>query len=462
MPQDPVLLNPDWAAERGPDGGFFPASAPTAPIPVIPGGRDLGSRRDRPTRSRGPQIVAVTAVVLVAVGSGAFVLPRLTGNSPVAQLSPSSSDKTAGTTPGRAAAITPSPSATQAAAGLVLAKKKTLPGDDLPWPDSGQAMVQVAGLGTVGHSGSTRAVPIASVTKVMTAYTVLRDHPLAAGQSGPTITVTALEAAAYPAQKAAGLSLVKVAPAEKITERQALQALLLASGDNMAEILARWDAGSQSAFVQKMNANARRLGMTSTHYADAAGLNAASVSTAKDLLKLAPVAMAETTFAEVVGESTATIPLNKIRNYNYLVGRDGVVGIKTGSTSAAGGCLLFAARHTVSGHTYTIYGALLGIAGSYSTILPNALSASAALISATERGLRKTTLIRAGDAVASMANADGTTTTFTVEHSYSVTGWAGLKYRFSLPAGLRPGQAPTKLTVHTPKKTLSLNLVAQQ
>jgi D-alanyl-D-alanine carboxypeptidase (penicillin-binding protein 5/6) len=392
-------------------------------------------------------------VVLAAVGSGAVVLPRLTGHHADTRLGP-----------------TPNPSATPSAtplssaatvASLILDPKKTLSGADLPWPDSAQSMVQVAGLGVVGHSGGTRPVPIASVTKVMTAYVVLRDHPLRAGRSGPTITVTATEAAAYQRQKAAGQSLVRVAAGEAISERQALQALLLASGDNMADILARWDAGSKSAFVRKMNSNAARLGMTSTHYADPSGLNPASVSTAKDLLKLAPAAMAEPTFAQVVGQSTASIPLNKIKNYNTLLGRYGVIGIKTGSTSAAGGCLLFAARRVVSGHTYTIYGAVLGVDGSRNTILPNALSSSAALIAATERSLRKVTLIKAGDPVATLTNADGTSTTLTVEHSFSVTGSAGLSYRFSLPSGLQPGEAPTTLNVRTPTKKLALTLVPQ-
>jgi D-alanyl-D-alanine carboxypeptidase (penicillin-binding protein 5/6) len=458
MSQDPVLLNPDWAAAIGPgDDGLFPVGAPTAPIPVLqpPIGGRSGSDKARRRRGRMPQIITVTAVVLVAVGSGAVVLPRLlSDDSPTRVAAPPSRE------PAATATVTPTPSSVASTrANLVLDKKMTLPGADLPWPTSGQAMVQVAGLGTVGHSGSARAVPIASVTKVMTAYTVLRDRPLAAGRSGPTITISAAEAAAYTAQKAAGLSLVKVAAGEKITERQALQALLLASGDNLAEILARWDAGSASAFARRMNANAARLGMTSTHYADAAGLNSASVSTAKDLLKLAPAAMAKSTFAEIVGESTATIPLNKIKNYNTLLGRNGVIGIKTGSTTAAGGCLLFAAHRTVSGHTYTIYGAVLGTPGTRNTILGNALSRSAALIAATERSLRKTTLIHSGDPVATLTGADGTTTTFTVEHDFSVTGWAGLTYRFSLPSGMRPGQAPTTLTVHTPTKELSLKLV---
>jgi len=334
---------------------------------------------------------------------------------------------------------------------LAAPAKLTFPGGKpgLPWPASGQAQVQVAGIGMIGHSGGSDPVPIASVTKVMTAYLILRHHPIPAGQEGPTIVITAAEAAAYPQQKARGESLVRVAAGERITERQALEGLMLASGDNMAEILARWDAGSGSSFVRAMNTAATDLGLTSTHYADASGLDAGSVSTARDLLKLAPIAMAEPGFAKIVAESTATIPLNRVKTYNTLLGHDGVIGIKTGSTAAAGGCLLFAAHRTVSGHTYVIYGAVLGTTGTSGTILPRVLAASRRLIVATGDHLHKTTLIPAGTTVASMTTSTGTAAEYTVAKDVTVTGWPGLGYTLSLPAGLTAGQAPTTLTLTT-------------
>jgi D-alanyl-D-alanine carboxypeptidase len=55
------------------------------------------------------------------------------------------------------------------------------------------------GVGTLGHVGSTKPVPIASITKVMTAYVVLKDHPLSAGATGPDIPVTAAVVADYQA-----------------------------------------------------------------------------------------------------------------------------------------------------------------------------------------------------------------------------------------------------------------------
>ena len=99
------------------------------------------------------------------------------------------------------------------------------------------------------------------------------------------------EAAAYPSQARDGDSLVDVDAGEAISERHALEALLLPSADNMAWILARWDAGSHAAFVARMNAAARRLGMTGTRYTDASGLDSSTVSTTADQVRFGMAAM---------------------------------------------------------------------------------------------------------------------------------------------------------------------------
>src|SRR3984957_1132651 len=141
------------------------------------------------------------------------------------------------------------------------------------WPADGVSAAGITGYGVTNGPGATRPVPIASVAKLMTAYVILQDHPLSASGPGPDITVQPSEAAAYPSQVTDGDSVVAIAAGETLTERQALEALLLPSADNMAWILARWDAGSQAAFTAQMNTTARRLGMTDTHYTDPSGLD---------------------------------------------------------------------------------------------------------------------------------------------------------------------------------------------
>ena len=256
------------------------------------------------------------------------------------------------------------------------------------WPAPGVSAADISGLGVVAGPGATRPVAIASVAKVMTAYVVLHDHPLRSGESGPDIAVQPSEAAAYPSQVRDGDSLVPVVAGEILTERQALEALLLPSADNVAWILARWDAGSQAAFVARMNATAHRLGMTSTSYTDPSGLDPSTTSTAADQARLGMAAMRVPALAAIAAMPEAVVPVaGVVRNYNTLLGQDGIVGLKTGSTQAAGGCVLIAAWHTVSGHRTLIVAAAFGQPGTAQTILPNALRAGQNLVLSLDHAL---------------------------------------------------------------------------
>src|ERR1700722_1014723 len=228
------------------------------------------------------------------------------------------------------------------------------------WPAEGVSAAFIGGHGVTDGPGATRPVPIASVAKLMTAYVILQDHPLSGHGSGPAVTVEPSEAAEYPSQVAAGDSLVAVAAGETLTERQALEALLLPSADNMAWILARWDAGGRAAFAARMNAAARSLAMTGTSYTDPSGLDPSTTSTAADQVRLGLAAMGVPALAAITAESTAVVPVaGLVRNTNTLLGRDGIVGLKTGSTQAAGGWLLVAAWPEVKGHRHLIVAATL-------------------------------------------------------------------------------------------------------
>ena len=256
------------------------------------------------------------------------------------------------------------------------------------WPADGVSAADISGIGMTDGLGATRQVPIASVAKLMTAYVILQDHPLSGGGSGPDITVEPSEAAAYPSQARHGDSLVAIAAGEAISERHALEALLLPSADNMAWILARWDAGSQDAFVARMNATARTLGMNGTSYTDPSGLDPSTTSTAADQVRLGMAAMQVPALAAIVAMPTAVVPVaGAIRNTNTLLGQDGIAGLKTGSTQAGGGCLLVAAWQEVGGRETLIVAATFGQPGTAGTILPHALQAGHDLVLALDRAL---------------------------------------------------------------------------
>jgi D-alanyl-D-alanine carboxypeptidase (penicillin-binding protein 5/6) len=232
------------------------------------------------------------------------------------------------------------------------------------WPAYGQAAFIRTGQSEIQAGPNQHEAAIASVAKVMTAYLVLRDHPLRLGQDGPTLTVTDADVADTDRRRGQQESVVSVVAGEQLTERQALQALLLPSANNIAAVLARWDAGSVDRFVARMNVAARSLGMTRTRYTDPSGYDDATVSTAADQVRVADRAMRQEVFASIVATSSATLPVaGVVRNTNALLGHHGFVGVKTGSTDAAGNCFAFRAIRWIGGKRTTITGVVLGQPG---------------------------------------------------------------------------------------------------
>jgi len=232
------------------------------------------------------------------------------------------------------------------------------------WPADGQAAYTETGQSVINAGPAQHPAPIASLAKVMTAYVVLRDHPLPAGEDGPTITLTDDDVGDTDLRRGRGESVVSVAAGEELTERQALLALLLPSANNIAEVLARWDAGSADRFVDRMNAIARSLGMAHTRYTDPSGFDDATVSTAADQVRIALAAMRLPAFAGIVATPSAWLPVAGIvHNTNGLLGHAGFVGVKTGSDDAAGGCFAFRAIRRIDARETAITGVVLGQPG---------------------------------------------------------------------------------------------------
>jgi len=261
-------------------------------------------------------------------------------------------------------------------------------------------------------------VPIASVVKVMTALVVLADHPLAAGAPGPSLVLMAQDAADYQRRLPTGQSLLAVSAGERLSERQALEGLLLPSADNIADVLARWD-GPPATFLAKMNARAHAAGATQSHYTDPSGLDPATVSTAADQVQVARVALRSPVLMEIVGERAAVLPVaGVVRNYNTLLGGStGVFGLKTGSTRAAGGCLVFAARTLVAGRQVVFIGALLGhdVGQPPLTALRSALLLVQAVLGQAQAQVVRVPVLPAGLPVASISTAWGPRTTVQVQ-----------------------------------------------
>ena len=211
--------------------------------------------------------------------------------------------------------------------------------------------------------------PMASITKVMTAFLVIR-----AGHLDRAITVPSAVTGYVRAHNASSAGL---RPGDKLTPRQLLYGLLLPSGADAAYTLAQAYGPGLSAFVARMNATARLLGMKRTHFSNFDGLPYptpySNYSTAANLLVLGRAAMLLPVFRSVVNQRSYRLASGsghhayRWKNLNPLLGRyPGAIGIKTGYTRAAGQCLLFEA--TRNGRS--VIGITLHSPGSISPINP--------------------------------------------------------------------------------------------
>ncbi len=362
--------------------------------------RDRGRHSARSHRRRGRRgIVVLVVFLLLIAAAGAFVAVRLH-------------------------ATDPAPAVTPVLARTVSVSSRSIP---LPWPNAGQGAIAVPAIGIDEASGPEKPAPVASLTKLMTAYVILHDHPLEPGQPGPTITVSQADVDDYDNDTVDDDSNAEVTLGEQITEAQVMGGLLVHSADNYADLLARWDAGSIPAFVAKMNAEAASLGMTQSHFADASGVNPASVSTASDLLKVAAPDMADPAFAGFVKLPSVTLPVaGTISTYTPLLGIQGVLGVKSGYTTEAGGCDVIAVIRSVHGQQVLLLAAVTGQQGGLA--LAQAGLHGLALVDALGPLIGTTQVVPDG-AVAARVTEAGQTVDATTASAVTMLTWPGVTAR---------------------------------
>ncbi|GAA2209448.1 serine hydrolase [Nonomuraea monospora] len=191
-------------------------------------------------------------------------------------------------------------------------------------------------------SGAER-MPVASLTKTMTAYVVLQ-------AAKPTDVVRITRADVAYAEDGGGTT-ADLRPGDRLTVGELLYGLMLPSGADAAHALARTYGPGVQGFVARMNETARSLGMNDTHYLNADGLptpRGDGYSTARDQSVLAAKALRIPLIKQVAGtrrhdlDATGEHRSYDWRNTNRLLGTPGAIGLKTGFTRAAGYCLAFA------------------------------------------------------------------------------------------------------------------------
>ncbi|WBU38568.1 D-alanyl-D-alanine carboxypeptidase family protein [Homoserinibacter sp. YIM 151385] len=246
------------------------------------------------------------------------------------------------------AVVAEQPSATQAAA-------------ELDFPGYGASAIGALDIpGVLAQDGQEKALPIASITKVVTALVALDAKPLGVDEAGPSIEMTAADAALYDRYLAQNGSVVPVAAGLAFTQRELLELTLVKSANNYAGSLAIWSTGSLEAFRSAAAAWLAEHGLENTVVVEPTGLSADNRARASDLVELGRIALRDPVVREIVGTSRLEMhDLGQLRNTNALLGDLGVDGIKTGTLGTAAN-LLFSSTFAVGEEEVTVVGVVLG------------------------------------------------------------------------------------------------------
>lgn len=268
--------------------------------------------------------------------------------------------------------------------------------------------------------------PLASLTKMMTAYIVLKDHPLKEGTEGPRVNITQSDVEEYEKFKKEGQSVAKVVNNESLSERKLVEGMLIPSANNFAYILARWDSGNVENFVRKMNKTASLLGLENTHYVGPAGAKAQNISTALNQFMLAKKVMEIRAFKHIVAMPQTYIPKEGIvYNVDYDLGKDGIEGIKTGTSSRAlGNFIFYAVKHNIH-----MLGVLLGVNGEEP--LMDALKDAKYIIKQFSGELFKRNIVKKDEEVG-LLEINNKKVKLIATKSLSITEYPGLKVSFSI------------------------------
>lgn len=297
--------------------------------------------------------------------------------------------------------------------------------NQLVWPASTQSAVGVVGNDEVLQTSKTqRKLPTASTAKIITCLVILDKKPLAPGQSGATITLTDSDVALYKNYAGQDGSVLPIQAGEKLTELQMLQAIMLPSANNIADSLAIWAYGSLANYSKAANQYLTERHLSSTRVgSDASGLSPDTVSNASDLVKLGKLTMQNPVLAKIVGQPTADgFPIvGTIKNVNFLLGTNGIVGIKTGNSDQAGGVFVSASQTKPNTKSVTLVTTVIG-----SSTLFQAMKESATLISSAQSNFQSVTVAKAGQTVAHYQQPWGGTIAVTTAKPLSLKTWSGL------------------------------------
>ncbi len=289
----------------------------------------------------------------------------------------------------------------------------------LEWPNFGASAIGVVGYPAANRSsGATSALPMASISKIITSLVVLEVKPLATGENGPTITFSRSDAALAAKYIAQNGEVKPMTAGSKMSQLDLMRITLVASANNYAAALAIWAYGSEKKFVAAARVWLDAHSLTSTTLVEPTGISASNISTAKQLVALGQLAMANPVIAAIVDTETLSLAgVGTFDNTNLLLGHDGVEGIKTGTLNGTSN-LLFAARYSFGPHTVTVIGAILG--GSNRASLDRSVSA---LLASARSSFHEVTVASKGEPFATYRTPWSATSTAVATRDATVLVW---------------------------------------
>lgn len=290
----------------------------------------------------------------------------------------------------------------------------------IPWPAASQASVAASGYGLLGTNGDQKPLATASMAKVITALCVLAKQPLNVGQTGPTYTISAGDVAIYNDYVSQYGSVLQVVQGEKLTEYQALEALMLPSANNVADSLVRWVFGNHDNYVSYANSFLIQNGLNSTHIGtDASGFDPSTTSTASDMTLLGLLALKNPVLMQIAGQSSADFPVvGPLGNYDTVLGQNGITGLKTGNSDADPGAFLFTSTVRVGSKDIMFTGAVMGAAD-----LDMALNGASTLSASLQQDFEQVAIVSPNQSVGTIKTAWGTSEPITTTGAVQLVRW---------------------------------------
>lgn len=338
-------------------------------------------------------------------------------------------------------------------------------------PDEGEAALSVAGAddylgpkadGVFASSGGNSALPMASISKLVTAMVVLSAKPITASGAGPTITFDKADEKLYDKYFALNATIAKMPTGSTMSERDALETMLVVSACNYAEAVADWAFGSEANYLYATRKWLNAHGMTHTTMVEPTGVDARNKSTPSDLITLGKLAMANPAIASIVAKKSLDVPLlSGMPNTNDLLGSDGIDGIKTGTLVPGGSDLLFSAVVPVgTPKPLTLTGVML--AGYSHTSVDTEVRA---LIESVKSGFHQVQLGTQGDVVGTYSTPWGAEASMVLGTSASILTWSNEPVTSSMTTTTiktgKDGEKVGTLTWKAGKSTVSVPVVLQ-